>query len=204
MKQLKQKRGSQSRQFLLHQEGIEVEIQSQDSYSKFILKYESIEAGEYVYSQQGNFEKVALVVSIFFNILFIVLYLFGLPPIMAQGPYAFVAGGLSFVFLIGAVVFFKKLIDQNQTQYFKEINSHPKVDFLYHDSDKQVVDEFIAEIYSRRYNYLRSKYMKIERFRSPEEHKELFLWLFDQKIITESELEVLMDEINKRNIIDGY
>jgi hypothetical protein len=204
MNELKQNIRGESRSFVLAEGGVEVEIETEDSYSKFFLRYENLDSGEYLRSYGSAIEKPFLIISLVVNVLLVLMLVFGLPPIMANGPYAFIMGAVSLAAVVGIVAIVKVVWEDSLSKPYKYLNSSPKISFLYYEKEKKKVDEFIAEMRTAQRNYLRETYMKIHRYRDPDEQKDMFLWLHEQKFITESELEILMEEIKRRNIIDGY
>ncbi len=203
MESFSQSLRDESRRYTFVEEGLESEIKSNDNATKFLVKYENILFDSHIQITEPNMVRFWLVCSLIVNVLLILYFIFGLPDFMANPKYAFLAGMAT---VIGGGVVFMIVYQKWQEQYslqIKVLHSNPRISFLYHEKEQSRVDEFLKELKNRQKAFLRKKYMKINEFISPEEHREIFLWLRQLDYITEDELHELMEDLNRRSLFGG-
>lgn len=198
MEEFIQRRGFDYRNFKIDSLGLMVESNIRGIFQSFTVKYEDIEFEETITTGTSSFFEKALFFSLLAN-----LILLGIIASIWVKPfegsiYALIIPAVVFLSIIGVWAY---LIFRKKTE--KSLNGKVKIIFFYEQRDRYKVDGFIQILKKKHRYYLRQRYMKIDDFIPVDQQEKLISWLFKRKIITRSELEIMMEELENLRVTKG-
>lgn len=194
MKLLKQKQWPEFKNYELKEDGLQLETREDNQYINTLIDFEQIGSKEAIVNQKPNPIAVLAFISVFFNLLFLLIYIGDLldDPTVMSGAGMGITVGLS----LWAMSVFK-------SSKQKVLQGGRNIGFFYNKKYKEDVDQFIIELHTQRKSYLREKYMRIDKHTPEPQLKSRYLWLRDTDIITEFELDELIAALENRRLING-
>lgn len=194
MKTLEQRSWLGFKKFTIEQDGLRLECKQDNKFLNTLVEYEQIGKKEVIVNEKGNLYGIIAFVSVFFN----VMILLGIVSdrIENTGIFSGITGGVIAAFSFWGYHLFR-LSEE------KFIEGPYSISFFYSNKKRVEVDQFIKELQSCKTNYLRNKFMKIDRHTSAEQLKAQFIWLKQGEYISDIELNSLMEELANRRIIAG-
>lgn len=196
MTEIYQKRGKEVRGYKIQNDGLATEIKSNGNHQLFKIRFEEIDFDEVVSTKKPQPMEVGLLISVFLNLIFLLVIISNemiktnetIISAVAIG----IIGGLS-VWTINLFKRSKEKILRGQQNLF----------FFYEPKEQSKVDSFIENLKVKQREYMREKYMQIDTLRPIANQEQTFFWLHDKDFISTEELEFLIEELNNRMIIDG-
>lgn len=195
-KEFKQKKNrSEYKYYRIENDGVFVELKLNGKLTSRLVKFQEITPATSIYGQHPNPWTIAFFFSLTINFLiggvFIVKYL----DLSDQTLGIMLT---SIIVALGTLSFsvFKFTKEKRINGY----NIYLPFDY---DKDTERTDLFIEEIFKARRNYLREKFMKIDKVTPSETIKANFQWLYQEELISEVELLELQSKLEERRIIMG-
>ena len=195
---LTQKTGTDFRSFELLENGVRTEYKHEGNYSNYEAPYHDIEFNEIIVNKKPNKAEVGLYFSVLLN-LFLILYLV-VQQVQDKDMSSTIIGGLGFGIIGGTSAWAAKLFKK---EFIKHIKGVATISFFYRKGEEAVVDEFISKIKVAKRNHFRNIYLKIDEHIPTEQQKETFLYLYQNKQISQAEYEQVLKELENLRIIKG-
>jgi hypothetical protein len=189
MDQLIQKRDGDFLRYSLGYDGLKMSTCIDDAYQAYTYRYEDIEFNEVITERKPSLLRIILFFSIFLNLGFLLYLSSGFLTRMAGSPVILVAPGLTL--LVTMIIWARRMLVKKLE---KSLLGPMKVTFYYGRKERAAVDAFILSIREKQKEMMRKKYMRIDRYIPAEEQERRFCWMYDHEFITQSELEILVEE----------
>lgn len=192
MNTLRQKQWPEFKNFTIEQDGLRFETRQDDQFINALIDFDQIGTKEIIVNQRANPYGVLAFVSIFINVLILLVYV---------GEHVNDGGVLSGIIgsLIVGFSFWARQLFKSSKQ--KVIQGPDSIPFFYNKKEQERVDKFIEQLQSRKVEFLRNKYMKIDRYTPTDQLNSRFIWLRQNHYITDSELDMLMEDLDNRKLI---
>ena len=198
MTEIYQKSGKEIRGYKIKKDGLDSEIKSSGNYQSFKIRFEEIDFNEIVSTKKPQPIEVGLFISVFFNLI-LLLVIFSDWLIKTSGNETIISI-VAFGLLGGLNVWMINLFKRSKEKILKGAQN---IFFFYEPKEQSTVDSFIENLKIKQRDYMREKYMQIDTLRPKERQEQTFFWLHDREFISKKELEMLIEELNNRMIIDG-
>lgn len=198
MTDIYQKRGKEIRGYKIKKDGLDSEIKTNGNHQSFKIRFEEIDFNEIVLTKKPQPIEVGLFISVFFNLI-LLLVLFSDWLVKTSGNETIISA-VAIGLLGGLSVWMINLFKRSKEKILKGAQN---IFFFYESKEQSTVDSFIENLKVRQRDYMRKKYMQVDTLRPKESQEQTFFWLHDREFITKQELEILIDELNSRMIIDG-
>lgn len=198
MTEIHQKRGKEIRKYMITNEGLHAEIKSNGNHQSYKINYEEIDYNEIVSTTKPNITEVGLFFSILMNLI-LLIFIFSDWLIEITGNETIISV-VAFGVLGGLSVWMVNLFKWGRE---KILRGAQNIFFFYNTKEQTVVDSFIDQLKVKQKIFMRDKYMKIDNLRPIEGQEQIFFWLHDRQFINRQELELLIEELYNKKIIDG-
>ena len=194
MNTLRQKQWPEFKNFTIEQSGLRLETRQDDQFINTIIDFDQIGKKEVIVNQKANPYGVIAFVSIFINV--IILLGFVVEHVDNSGILSGISGGL----IVGFGFWARQLFKFSKQKY---IEGPYSISFFYNKKEREKVDEFIKELQSRKVTFLRDKVMKVDKYTPTDQLKSRFIWLRQNDYINDNELDILIEQLDNRKLIDG-
>lgn len=191
---LRQKQWPEFKNFSIEQNGLRLETRQDDQFINTLIEFDQIGNKEIIINQKANPYGVIAFISVFLNIIFALGIV--VEKIEDSGILSGISGGL----IVGFSLWARQLFKFSKQ---KIIQGQYSIPFFYDKKERERVDSFIQELQSRKVNFIRDKYMKIDRYTPTDQLKSRFIWLRQNDYINDNDLEALMEKLEHRKLIDG-
>ncbi len=198
MTEIYQKRGKEIRGYKITNEGLDAEVKSNGNHQSFKIRFEEIDFNEIVSTKKPNSTEVGLFISVFLNLIFL-LVIFSDWMTKTSGNETIISI-VAFGILGGLSVCMINMFKRSKEKILKGAQN---IFFFYETREQTKVDSFIDNLKVKQRDFMRNKYMQIDNLRPKEGQEQTFFWLHDRQFISKQELEILIEELNNRKIIDG-
>ncbi|MDP3463533.1 MAG: hypothetical protein Q8S18_12145 [Bacteroidales bacterium] len=198
MTEIYQTRGKEIRGYKIKKDGLDSEIKSNGNHQSFKIRFEEIDFNEIVSTKKPQPIEVGLFISVFFNLI-LLLVIFSDWLIKTSGNETIISI-VAFGLLGGLSVWMINLFKRSKEKILK---GSQNIFFFYEPKEQSTVDSFIENLKIKQRDYMREKYMQIDTLRPKERQEQTFFWLHDREFISKQELEMLIEDLNNRMIIDG-
>ncbi len=187
-----QKKGQEVRDYKITENGLEAVIRSKGQSQSYNINFEDIEFNEVAVKSHVNTVEIGLFISVFVN-LFLILFLF----------YTYlditVISAIAIGIVAGMGIWSVQLFKTKPEKIFKGPQT---LFFFYGSREKPEVNQFLTELQSAQRIYIRKKYMRIDDFIPWENQEQNFYWLYKRNFISRNEMELLVEELDNRKIIN--
>jgi hypothetical protein len=191
---LKQKHWPEFKNFKIEKNGLRLETRQEDQFVNTLIDFDQIGNKEVIVNKKANPYGILAFASIFVNVMILIGY--AATSISSSGILSGIGAGLTIGFSLWARQLFKFSKE-------KVLQGQQSISFFYGKKEKEHVDQFIQKLQSTKTSYIRDKYMKIDRYTPRDILKSRFIWLKENQYISETEIEILMQELENRKLIDG-
>ncbi|MFZ5431217.1 MAG: hypothetical protein ACOZDD_13360 [Bacteroidota bacterium] len=189
MDQLIQNRDGDFLRYSLGYDGLKMSTCIEDVYQTATYRYEDIEFNEVITERKPSRLRVILFFSVMINSGFLLFFGSASLTRLAGTPVINVAPATLLLVLL--VIWGRRLL---VSRLEKSLVGPMKVTFYYGRKERANVDAFILNIREKQREMMRKKYMRIDKYLPVEEQERRFCWMYDHEFITQSELEVLVEE----------
>lgn len=198
MKEIYQKRGQEIRSYKIIDDGLEAEIQINGELQAFNIQFEEIDFIQIISNKKVYQLELGLFISIVFNLLFILILVSDWLIKITENEIipSTIAFGVIAVLTPWSITLFKtkkELILKGTQNLF----------FFYNQEEIEKVNDFVKSLKYEQKEYIRKKYMLIDELIPHETQEQTFYWLYNKKFITRSELEIMLDNLDNRRLIEG-
>ena len=199
MEEILQKNWSGYRKYTIKENGLYFEVKTNEGFTARLIKFEEIGFDEIITKYQPGPYAVGLFLSVFFNILCLMIFLidFAEKYNLSSGVSSGLTGGIVVLLSIWGKTIFK-------FEKQKILNGGVSIVFDYFKKKQEQVDQFINLLKVKQRAYIRAKYMQIDDYLPQENQKSTFLWLYDANYIDRQELQELLNRLDKKVIIKGF
>lgn len=194
---LKQKRWPEYKIFEIVEDGIKLEVRTNEFYNMQTIKFEKIGFEEQVKRLSPTGLSVALFISFLFNICFAGAYIGRL----LESTSKIAQGGISAGLIVGLSVFAYQIFKFNKEKF---IIGEVALSFWYYKKDMVKVDQFIDKLKQAKKDYFRKKYFVVDESEEFEYSLQKFNWLKSLEYITEEEHKDLTKELTDKKVIKGF
>jgi len=199
MKELIQKNWPRYRKFTIREDGLYLEVKTNEGFTARLIKFEEIGFDEIITKYQPGPYAIGFFLSVFFNLLFLLIFLidFAKKFNLSSGVSSGLTRGIIVCLSIGGRTIFK-------FEKQKILKGEISIVFDYFTKKQEQVDQFINELKEKQRNYIRGKYMEIDEYLPQESQRNNFIWLYESNYIDRQELQELLDRLDKKVIIKGF
>ena len=197
MNTLHQKKGNDFRKYDILADGLQVETSIEGEYQTYKMRFEEIGFEDVVYSRKPSPITILLFISLLLNAVgLLVLLVRWLSKLGLEGG---LISGITAALTVIILGLFNRLFQQ-QTE--KVIEGTRSITFFYGNKEVQEVNDFITELKVKQKAYIRKKYMRIDHLLPVDQQEDTFYWLYEGDFISRTELEILMEELDNRRIME--
>jgi len=199
MKEIVQKNWSHYRKYTIKEDGLYLEVKTEEGFTARLIKFEDIGFEEIITKYTPSPYAVGFFLSLFFNLLVVIIYLIDL-----SKKYSFGSGinsGLSGGIIVLLAIWGKTIFKFEKQ---KIIKGEVSIVFDYFKKKQAEVDQFIQELKIKQREYIRNKYMQLDEFKSAEIQRNILIWLYESEYISRHELQELLDKLDKKVVIKGF
>ena len=189
MDKLKIKVRNQSQEFEILEDSLFVNLNTVKHKLKYKIPFEEIKNDCYTIRSKGDKKDTFLYISIFFNIILSFFIFFENYKINLIYVYA-----LIFPFTMVLSFLFNEI---NKGFEEKHIESSKILYFICTKKNSVEVDNFINLLFKKRNAYFKNKYFLIDPVLPYNVQYERHIWLYNNKYISETEFEVIKEELDK-------
>lgn len=197
MNTLHQKKGNDFRKYDILNDGLQVETNIEGEYQAYKMRFEEIGFEDVVYSQKPSPVRVLLFISLLLNAIGVTILIVNwLNKLKLDGG---LISGFTAAFTVILLGLFNRLF-QKRTE--KVIEGTRSITFFYTQKEVEAVNAFINTLKANQKAYIRKKYMRIDHLLPLDQQEDTFYWLYEGDFISRTELEILMEELDNRRIME--
>lgn len=193
---IEQKRGRQLRKYQILDEEIKAEIKTDTSYQSFAIKFDDIEFNEIIVDRKPNPVEVGFFLSVFMNLLFVVILISDWVKKMQIGTVAISSAAIGVV--SGLSIWAYSLFKFEREKILKGTQN---IFLFYSKKDQKEVDEFILHLKKKQREYFRNTYLPFDDTLDLWAYENRLKWLLDKKFIEKEEYKDFQEEINNRRLL---
>jgi hypothetical protein len=194
---LNQKKWPEFRNYQITSKGLQIEIKTNESYNKQILKFEELGFDEHIVNYQPSAIASGLFISIFFNVILVALLFSD----QFNNINPSILTGISTGSAIAMGFWGRQLFRFEKLKFIKgEVN----ISFWYFKKFQNEVDDFIEQLKNAKMNYFRTNYLKIDENEEISYVKQRLLWLKSMEYISDVELKEWIEKAENRKVIKGF
>jgi len=198
MDKLEIKRGDDKYQYVLEYDRIRISSYIGGYLNEYTCKYEGIEFEETIRSYKPSLLSYVLYFSVTLNfilLLTLVTYWFSNFSDIWMVTVALVFTFSPFIIIWGFRLF--------KPRYEKLLRAPVTISFFYEKKHRKPVDDFIELMKVRQKEFMRSRYLRIDRVAPPDHQEKIISMLFERGFISLSEYEVLVEELDRLRTTRG-
>jgi len=198
MKTLTQKNGRNSSFFEIKEDGVFVKNSFTKELHEYKVHFADIYDDETVFRKTKDWVLLAIVISVLFNSILLT--------IVINQTYQLSASSGMIVFVIAL---FPSLIvtglcnSEFKAMSSKSLAAAKPINFSYSKKEMEEVDAFIAEIKKSRKDYYLKEYYRVDNLIPIHTQIARIHWLYENKYISESDAQFIIDELETQRIIKG-
>ncbi|MBO9690951.1 hypothetical protein [Chryseobacterium sp.] len=198
MKTLAQKNGRNASYFEIKEDGVFVKNDFTKELQEYKVHFADIYDDETVFRKTKDWVLLAITVSVVFNSILLT--------IVINQTYKLSTSSGMIVFLIAL---FPSLIvaglcnSEFKTVSSKSLAAAKPINFSYSQKEREEVDAFIAEIKECRKEYYLKEYYRVDNLIPVHTQIARIHWLYENKYISESDAQFIIDELETLRIIKG-
>ncbi|SNV34156.1 hypothetical protein [Chryseobacterium taklimakanense] len=198
MKYLEQNFKRDKRSFQITEKGVLVKLNSKNEIQQYEVPFEEIGTQTLIYRNSPDTAVILLLFSSLFNIIFLLALLddsFGLT----------ITGGkiVLFIFIVIFTVLVAIFGKSLKSENIKKLDGIKPLLFFYDHKSEKEVDGFIAEILNSKRDFFIKEYYKIDNLLPIEVQKNRIHWLYESKYINEDDAKFILEELDRKRIIEG-
>ncbi|MEQ8238935.1 MAG: hypothetical protein RIA69_06965 [Cyclobacteriaceae bacterium] len=193
IKEYEQKKWPEHKYYRIEEDGIFAELKINGTLTSRLVKFDEFIPETSIYSERPNPWAIGFFISLTINILV------GGLLILENFNFSDQTSGI----VLTSMVIPLAILSMNVFKFSKEKRINGYNIYLPFDYKKYTdqTDKFINEIFKARRNHFRTKFMKIDKVTASETIKANFHWLYQEELISESELLELQSKLEERRII---
>ena len=183
------KHKNQSQTFEILDDSVDVKLNTDKHQLSYKIPFEEIKKSSHTIHVKNDSKTGILYCSLLFNVI-LILFIF-------SDEFQF---KLIYVYycLVPILCFFYLLSNEfNKGFDEKHIDAEKILYFIITKKNKNEVDNFIYSIFEQQQYFFKNKYLKIDPIIPHYRQKERILWLYTNKYISESEYEVINEDLDK-------
>jgi hypothetical protein len=198
METLTQKNGRNSSFFEIKEDGVFVKNSFTKELHEYKVHFADIYDDETVFRKTKDWVLLAIVISVLFNSILLT--------IVINQTYQLSASSGMIVFVIAL---FPSLIvtglcnSEFKAMSSKSLAAAKPINFSYSKKEMEEVDAFIAEIRKSRKDYYLKEYYRVDNLIPIHTQIARIHWLYENKYISESDAQFIIDELETQRIIKG-
>ncbi|MCD9615559.1 hypothetical protein [Chryseobacterium gleum] len=198
MKTLTQKNGRNSSFFEIKEDGVFVKNSFTKELHEYKVHFADIYDDETVFRKTKDWVLLTIVISVLFNSILLT--------IVINQTYQLSASSGMIVFVIAL---FPSLIvtglcnSEFKAMSSKSLAAAKPINFSYSKKEMEEVDAFIAEIRKSRKDYYLKEYYRVDNLIPIHTQIARIHWLYENKYISESDAQFIIDELETQRIIKG-
>lgn len=191
-----QKRGRQLRKYHILDDQVKAEIKTDNSYQSFAFKFDDIEFNEMVVDRKPNPVEIGLFISIFVNILFLIILISDWASKMQIGTVAISSASMG---VVGGMSIWAYNLFRFERE--KILKGAQNIFLFYSKKDQIEVDDFIMLLKKKQREYFRNTYMHYDDTLDLWTYETRLKWLLDKKFIDKEEYKNFQQEIINRRLL---
>ncbi|MFC7347124.1 hypothetical protein ACFQO9_10390 [Chryseobacterium zhengzhouense] len=195
---LKQKNGRNSKYFEILEDGVLVKDNFAKEVQEYRVYFTDIQDDEIVFRKSKDFVLLGIAVSVLFNGIFLNIIIndsFDLSGSMSVFVFALI--------MIPALVIVGLCNNEFRKESSKNLAATKPIVFFYTKKDMIEVDSFISKIKESKKNYYLKTYYKVDNLIPVQVQIGRIHWLYENKYISESDAQFIIDELENKRIIEG-
>lgn len=198
MKTLAQKDGRNTRYFEILEDGVFVRTQFAKDLNEYKVHFTDIQADESVYRKTKDLVLIAIVISAVFNSIMLTI-------IINESYQLSKSVGM----IVFGIAMFPTLIitalcnNEFKIENVKSLAAAKPLVFSYTKKEMEEVDAFISEIKKSKKDYYLKEYYRVDNLIPVHIQISRIHWLYENKYITESDAQFIIDELETKRIITG-
>jgi len=195
---LKQKNGRNSKYFEILEDGVLVKNNFAKEVQEYRVYFTDIQDDEIVFRKAKDLVLLGIAVSVLFNGIFLNIIIndsFDLSGSMSVFVFALI--------MIPALVIVGLCNNEFRKESSKNLAATKPIVFFYTKKDMIEVDSFISKIKESKKNYYLKTYYKVDNLIPVQVQIGRIHWLYENKYISESDAEFIIDELENKRIIEG-
>ncbi|WP_080779374.1 hypothetical protein [Chryseobacterium phocaeense] len=198
MKSLSQKEGRNTRYFEIQEDGVLVRTNIAKAFNEYKIHFTDIYDDESVFRKTKDFVLIGIAVSVVLNSIMLTII------INESYQLSQSAGMIVFVIaMMPAFVITALCNNEFKIENAKNIAASKPLLFSYRKKEMEEVDAFIAEIKKGKKEYYLREYYKVDKLIPTQTQIARIHWLYENKYITESDAEFIIEELETQRIIRG-
>lgn len=195
MREFKQTRWPEHKYYRIEEDGVFAELKINGRLSSRLVKFNEFIPETSIYSEQPNPWAIGFFISLTINLMIGGLLILENFDVSDQ-----TSGIVLTSIIVPLAVLSMNVFKFNKEKRINGYNVYLPFDYK---KNTEQTDKFIEEVFQARRNYLRTKFMKIDQVTPSETIKANFQWLYQEQLITETELIELQNTLEERRIIKG-
>lgn len=198
MKSLSQKDGRNTRYFEIQEDGILVRTNIAKAFNEYKIHFTDIYDDESVFRKTKDFVLLAITISVLFNSIMLTI-------IISENYKLSESSGMVVfgVTMLPTFVITALCNNEFKIENAKNIAAGKPLVFSYRKKEVEEVDAFIAEIRKSKKEFYLKEYYRVDKLIPTQTQIARIHWLYENKYITESDAEFIIDELETQRIIKG-
>ncbi len=196
MREFKQKKWPEYKYYRIEEDGVFTELKINGRLTSRLVKYNEFIPETSIYSERPNPWAIGFFISLTINLLI------GGTLILEFFDVSDQTSGIALTSIIVPLA----ILSMDVFKFSKEKRINGYNIYLPFDYKKHTeqTDKFIEEIFKARRHHLRTKFMRIDKVTPSETIEANFQWLYQEELISESELLELQNILEEQRIIKGH
>ncbi|REC76410.1 hypothetical protein DRF60_13660 [Chryseobacterium elymi] len=198
MNSLAQKDGRNTRYFEIQEDGVFVRTKFAKELNEYKVHFTDIHDDESVFRKSKDLVLVAIAISVVFNSIMLTI-------IINENYQLSVSSGMIVfgIAMIPSLIVTTWCNNEFKAESSKNIAAAKPLIFSYAKKEMEEVDAFIAEIKKSKKEYYLREYYKVDNLIPTHTQIARIHWLYENKYITESDAQFIIDELETKRIING-
>lgn len=195
---LKQKNGRNSKYFEILEDGVLVKDNFAKEVQEYKVNFTDIQDDETVFRKSKDLVLLGIALSVVFNAIFINIIInesFDLSESMSMFVFALI--------MIPALVVVGLCNTEFRKENSKNLIAAKPIVFFYTKKDMMDVDSFISKIKESKKDYYLKNYYKVDNLIPVHVQIGRIHWLYENKYISESDAQFIINELESKRIIEG-
>ncbi|MGG5207762.1 hypothetical protein ACQWU4_02360 [Chryseobacterium sp. MIQD13] len=198
MKTLAQKDGRNTRYFEIKEDGVFVRTKLAKDFNEYKVHFTDIHDDESVFRKSKDLVLIAIVISAVFNSIMLTIIIN--ESYQLSGSAGMIVFGIA---MFPALIITGLCNNEFRIENVKNLAAAKPLIFSYTKKEMEEVDAFIAEIKNSKKDYYLKEYYKVDNLIPVHVQISRIHWLYENKYITESDAQFIIDELETKRIITG-
>ncbi|MCT2409649.1 exosortase/archaeosortase family protein [Chryseobacterium antibioticum] len=198
MSSLAQKDGRNTRYFEIQNDGVFVRTKFAKELNEYKIHFTDIHDDESVFRKSKDPVLIAIVISVLLNSILLTIFI-GESYQLSESSGMIVFG----IAMIPSLIVTAICNNEFRAESSKNLAAAKPLIFSYRKKEMEEVDGFIAEIKKSKKEYYLREYYKVDNLIPTHTQIARIHWLYENKYITESDAQFIIDELESRRIING-